>query len=1019
MLPTTGSSHATTSLSLSLSLLILGLSETASAQDGGCNFDTYQGPIDSESGVQPDLYPTPSEALPTAGHPEHNTTRIVPVYFHFVQSSAAATPIPAAALQTQIALLNSRFDVAPQPPGQPAWTNPRYQFALLGADRIINDQWSDPFSGINFLSPESSGSNAMTSLLSIEPARVLNVYVLPQGIRFGNTRVNGAALLPYPYDYGSERGVFPAPIIDPPSEDDPQDDPRWGIFLDVNTLPGGMLVTGPQDGTTFVHEVGHYLGLLHVDHFGRIGEGSSSVDCPYHHLGCAVSGDFVCDTAAIPKDDATCPMPNTQQVCMNEVLPPNPDNVMAIGSNTCRTLFTNGGPFPPNAPATASGQVYRMAALGYLLKPALGEIVGPVPLASFPAVQQTGSSSTAFVERRLFSGVWATPVATGLTVPGHLTTDPGVEVRVAPNQSVVVNGSLTSFETTFTASDPSAGWYGMWLDGGASVLDAVLISGVSYAGVVLKKSAAAVTVSNGAHLSFRNGSVLDGALNAQGIEAVGRSEFGYLTEVVIEDLGTIVRGSQGVGVSAQGGAQVVIHGQAQITSNGGGVLAGGYGSNITLDRALIESNLGGPGVYATGGGVVRSITPGIASVKSRVNGNQGGLYAYGGGSIRMGDCIPYCANHNNQIRDNAPVQSSFYDASALVSSTVIAQGNDWGVSDEECVRTQVDGKSTVLVAPIISVGQPCTAQQTLGRAAATAPVSAADTDLASAVGTSGQKMSDAVLALIVAAEQAYADGDEATAFATLHAALIAAVTVDDRDGAYAGAARLLAQAQPAATVTFLDAATAGDTRPWALSALAVAHASANRPTEADAAAAALASDQAGTDFGAFALGVRARLAAEAGAEMDALGHLADLYAVAPESHTFLTAVSVVGAAFPDADLPGALLRGAASAGKGGTAAVNAEATARGAALSVRPNPASASVRVTLGIETAATLSVSVFDALGRRVAVVAEGEPVAEGLFTADLSVADLPAGVYLVRATQRTASGLTTVSAARLTVLR
>ncbi len=84
----------------------------------------------------------------------------------------------------------------------------------------------------------------------------------------------------------------------------------------------------------------------------------------------------------------------------------------------------------------------------------------------------------------------------------------------------------------------------------------------------------------------------------------------------------------------------------------------------------------------------------------------------------------------------------------------------------------------------------------------------------------------------------------------------------------------------------------------------------------------------------------------------------------------------------------------------GRGAVAGEPAAAGiAALSApRPNPTAGGAALDLDLASAATVSVGVYDALGRRVATLAEGAQPAGRL---SLRVADgaLAAGVYVVRA--------------------
>ncbi len=64
---------------------------------------------------------------------------------------------------------------------------------------------------------------------------------------------------------------------------------------------------------------------------------------------------------------------------------------------------------------------------------------------------------------------------------------------------------------------------------------------------------------------------------------------------------------------------------------------------------------------------------------------------------------------------------------------------------------------------------------------------------------------------------------------------------------------------------------------------------------------------------------------------------------------------------------------------------------------VAPNPTSGTASFTLRTASAAPVAVAVYDALGRRVAVVHDGPVAAEQAFSVDVSA--LPAGVYVVRA--------------------
>lgn len=64
----------------------------------------------------------------------------------------------------------------------------------------------------------------------------------------------------------------------------------------------------------------------------------------------------------------------------------------------------------------------------------------------------------------------------------------------------------------------------------------------------------------------------------------------------------------------------------------------------------------------------------------------------------------------------------------------------------------------------------------------------------------------------------------------------------------------------------------------------------------------------------------------------------------------------------------------------------------------RPNPFTSQARLDLTVDVATDLTVAVYDALGRRVALIHEGT-VRPGTYSLRIQAADLPNGLYLVRA--------------------
>ncbi len=64
-----------------------------------------------------------------------------------------------------------------------------------------------------------------------------------------------------------------------------------------------------------------------------------------------------------------------------------------------------------------------------------------------------------------------------------------------------------------------------------------------------------------------------------------------------------------------------------------------------------------------------------------------------------------------------------------------------------------------------------------------------------------------------------------------------------------------------------------------------------------------------------------------------------------------------------------------------------------------PNPFTSQTQLQLTVDRATNLSVAVYDALGRRVALIHDGD-VRPGTYTLRVDAGNLPPGLYLVRAT-------------------
>jgi len=91
-----------------------------------------------------------------------------------------------------------------------------------------------------------------------------------------------------------------------------------------------------------------------------------------------------------------------------------------------------------------------------------------------------------------------------------------------------------------------------------------------------------------------------------------------------------------------------------------------------------------------------------------------------------------------------------------------------------------------------------------------------------------------------------------------------------------------------------------------------------------------------------------------------------------------------------------------------------ETPALAGALAVSPNPVRGAARVRLSVEAAQSVTVTVFDVTGRRVATLFDGAVGAGQSLDLGLDAARLPAGVYAVRAT-----GTSIDATQRVTVVR
>jgi parallel beta-helix repeat protein len=243
---------------------------------------------------------------------------VIPVVFHVITKTNGEGMVTQDQIEDQIDILNIAFDPASTSPPAPG-TLPRFTFVLAGVSRVVNDDW---------FSTTSAQPEPVMRALRVEPEHVLNVYTVSGSLGHAGF----VRYLPW---------------------QQPEDHFAHGVLMRYTSMPGGG-APGLEEGDVLVHEVGHYLGLTHL-------QGQCDPQ------GCSEpGGDCVCDTPPLNKNPWDTGPPHCETApastgCGGIMTPELTNNYMASGTvDACRTLFT-------------LGQYERMLDITGQYKPSLGE----------------------------------------------------------------------------------------------------------------------------------------------------------------------------------------------------------------------------------------------------------------------------------------------------------------------------------------------------------------------------------------------------------------------------------------------------------------------------------------------------------------------------------------------------------------------------------------------------------------------------------------------------------------------
>ena len=593
----------------------------------------------------------------------------------------------------------------------------------------------------------------------------------------------------------------------------------------------------------------------------------------------------------------------------------------------------------------------------------------------------------------------------------------GDGLSFAPDAKLSIEGQLEVEGMTLAATDPAQPWNGIRVHdpdqdgtgGDLTLGPGTVVQGVSSVwGAVRAYSSGLITL---------DGATVRDNPAGPGVVSYGGGTYGGPTApagVTITG-GTEVFGHAEAGVSAQNGGSVLIDDAGVvISSNAVGVEATRGNARVLVTAGTIEENDGGPGVraassgtvdlwegYGSGGTSSRSVSGDIFVLN-----NIGGLYAesgtYTGGTVTTASnvvCVrspcPYTVTGQVDLVGNrGELLDQLFDMVAQTGSYVDATENYWNTDDPDEVEFPASHASRISYLPILTTSPSVTGDTASSAARGPGPALR---------GGEGQDFTGIALAVATADRLRLGNGF-AEAAAALLDAFGAAETDEDRALVAAGAVRLVhaADAEPLVAWATGAAAVPGAERPWARRVLVEALLVRGETSAAGLVAQALATEE-GTvhQMAGLTLGLRVALADRDQAAAERV--LGDVAALDAEVAAELTVMAAAG------------LGEIALTPSAGGGFAKADATNFPETMTVWPNPTTGALSVRLSAGLGA-VEVALFDALGRRVATLYDGEsdPELSGALELSYDGRSLAPGLYVIRVRSEAGTTAQAVTVAR-----